>query len=78
MSAPEDNVTVETRDDTEESERMVIIGTDEIQVHPDLSTTQPCGKRHIVLVQNYRQSQTMANILSLTILAAVELSKNLG
>ena len=44
MSGGENNVTVETREDTEESERMVIIGTDEIEVHPDLSTAQPSGK----------------------------------
>ena len=36
--------TIESRDDNDDSERMVIIGTDEIQVHPDLSTSQTSGQ----------------------------------
>ena len=47
MAVHEDGVAIETRDETDDSERMVIIGTDEIQVHPDLSTTQTSGKKRL-------------------------------
>ena len=47
MAVPEDGVAIETRDETDDSERMVIIGTDEIQVHPDLSTTHTSGRKNL-------------------------------
>ena len=47
MAVHEDGVAIETRDETDDSERMVIIGTDEIRVHPDLSTTQTSGKERL-------------------------------
>ena len=47
MAVHEDGVAIETRDETDDSERMVIIGTDEIQVHPGLSTTQTSGKKRL-------------------------------
>ena len=50
MSVQGGGVTVQTTDDADEADRMVIIGTDEIQVHPDLSTTQHNGEGNLVQV----------------------------
>ena len=47
LAVHEDGVAIETRDETDDSERMVIFGTDEIQVHPDLSTTQTSGTKRL-------------------------------
>ena len=44
MAVHESGVAMETTGDNDDGERMVIIGTDEIQVHPDLSASQTSGE----------------------------------